>query len=156
MTTAPTTAGPGPLSPEVAAINAVLRVELTAIETYEQILPRFDGHPFCNDLRTIRYAHETAAGALRNHVRNLGGEPVAESDAAVRLHSPAASTGNPTAILDELRRTEEQGVAAYERLLQREQMPEECRFAIRCELVGRCHEHVDALAGMSRALSQKG
>lgn len=156
MNTAPTTAGPEPLSPEVEAINAVLRQELAAIEMYEQILPRFNGHGFCNDLRTIRYAHETAAGALRNHVRNLGGEPVEESDAAVRLHSPGASTGNPAAILDELRHTEEQGVAAYERLLQREQMPKECRFAIRSELVGRCHEHIDALAGMSAALSQKG
>jgi bacterioferritin (cytochrome b1) len=152
---APTTARPGTLVSEVQAINDVLRTELAAVETYEQVLTHFEGHHFASELRTIRYAHETAVDGLRNHVRNLGGEPV-EAEPTVRLHASVGTTGSPDAILDELRRAEEQGVAAYERLLQREQMPEECRFAIKVEQLAHCHEHIDTLAGMAAALAKKG
>jgi hypothetical protein len=143
------------MAPEVDAINGLLRTELTAIEAYDEVLARLGGLRFTRDLRAIRYAHETAADALRIHIRNLGGEPVEHTEAAVRLHSGAAAVGSPDRTLGELRRIEESGITAYEQVLQREQMPDECRFAIRVELLARCHDHMDALAGMAAALAQE-
>jgi bacterioferritin (cytochrome b1) len=156
MNPAETTADPGPLAQEVEAINSLLCLELAAIEVYGQVLGGLEGHPFANDLRTIRYAHETAADALRNHIRNLGGEPTDEAGLTVRLYSSTGTTGSPEELIGHLRQMEERAVAEYERVLQREQMPDECRFAIRVEMLSHCHEHIDVLAAMAGALALKG
>jgi hypothetical protein len=159
MKPAPAAADRGPMAPTVAAVNALLRVELAAVATYDLALTRFENHPFQPDLRTIRHHHESAVGVLRDHVRNMGGEP-AEGAAPWgefgKLVPGTAKPSGPDVLLGTLQRGEEQGVNEYERVLQGDDLPQECRFAIRAELLPHCHEHLDTLSAMMSAAAKKG
>ena len=151
-------ADPGPLAPEVGVLNALLSSELAAVATYEQTLAVFQDHPFWRDLRAIRHHHQSAAGVLRDQVLNLGGEPadVAGSTRVCDSASPPAQADDRAVVLEVLRVDEERRLTEYERALERDQMPDECRFAIRTEVLPRCHEHIDLLSGMASALARKG
>jgi len=146
-------ADPGPLAPPVGALNALCQYEAAAVETYDQALKRFEDHPFYADLRTIRYHHETAAGVLRDHVRNFGSEPPPGFGPWVVL---LVDQSNPETILASLHEAEEQGVNEYERVMQAEELPQECRFALRSEVLPHCHEDLDTLAAMISASAKKG
>jgi hypothetical protein len=147
------------MAPTVAALNALLRVELAAVATYDLALTRFENHAFQADLRTIRHHHESAVGVLREHVRNLGGEP-AEGSAPWgefgKLVLGTARQSGPDALLGALQEGEEHGVNEYERILQGDELPQECRFAIRADHLPHCHEHLDTLSAMVSAATGKG
>jgi hypothetical protein len=154
-----TAADSGPKSPAIEGLNALLRGEMAAVETYDLALARFEDHPFHGDLRTIRHHHETAVSVLRDHVRNLGGESAEASGPCgefATLVAGAAGRIGPQAVLTALRQVEEQGVNEFEQVLQRDELPQECRFAIRAELLPCCHDHIDVLAGMASAAANKG
>jgi len=159
MKPAPAAADRGSMSPTVAALNTLLRVELAAVATYDLALTPFENHPFQADLRTIRHHHESAVGVLRDHVRNFGAEP-AEGSAPwaglAAMMGGAAQRLGPETILDALRQGEEHGVNEYERLLQGDELPQECRFAIRADVLPKCHEHLDTLSAMVSAPAGKG
>jgi len=147
------------LTPEVGALNTLLRREQAAVATYDSALAHFEDHAFYVDLRTIRYHHQLAAGALRDHITNLGGDPAADAGdwPPVDSDAPAGLTvADCDALLAALREGEERTVLAYEAALERDQMPDECRFAIRAELLPRCHEHIDTLSAMASALTDTG
>jgi len=146
-------AGPRSLGPEVGVLNALLRSELAAVVTYEQALMLFADRPPWNDLRSICEHHRSAAGVLRDQVVNLGGEP--EAGAVSDFASPEERPPNSQIALDALRAMEERRLAEIERVLEREQLPDECRFAIRASVLPRCHEHIDMLAGLA-ARARKG
>ena len=77
--TGPTTAQPVPGGKgDVSALNAFLRGELSAVETYDQALGKFTGNDpvsVVRELRRIRDEHEAAVVALRARVTNQGGTP---------------------------------------------------------------------------------
>lgn len=144
------------LGPEVGALSALLRSELAAVVTYEQALAAFADRPAWCDLRSICHHHRWAAGVLRDQVANLGGFPV-ETDLFDSASQPAGGIAPGTRItFDALRLDEERRLAEIERVLEREDLPNECRFAIRSAILPRCHEHIDALAGMAAAVPLKG
>jgi len=147
-------ADPGPLAPEVGALNALLRTELAAVAAYSQSLTRFEDKAGRSDLRTIRTHHEKAAGVLRELVANLGGNPAGDArvdELIAFAPSDQTRAARPDEILDAFRAGEDRALMEYERVLEREQTPDECRFAIRSQLVPWCHEHIDALAGLATA-----
>ena len=57
------------------ALNALLRGELSATETYQQALTKAGDDPRAADLHKIRDAHRAAANTLRQHVHEHGGKP---------------------------------------------------------------------------------
>lgn len=142
--------GPGARAGEVRLLNALLRSELAAAATYEQALSRFADRPGFSVLQGIAHHHQAAAAVLRDQIRNLGGEPEAAG-----LYDSAAAGGGAESTIQALRVEEEGRLAEVERVLEEEQMPEECRFAIRTEVLPRCHEHIDALAALA-AKARKG
>jgi len=156
MNPARTAADAGPKSPAVPALNALLQCELAAVEAYEFALSRFEDHPFHADLRVIRYHHETAVAVLRDHVRNLGGEPGAGFRPWGLNAGGATGRIDSATILAVLRQGEENGVNEFEQALLGDELTQECRFAIRAELLPRCHDHIDVLAGMASAAAGKG
>src|SRR5262245_29343637 len=103
-------AAPALTAPAVEALKTLLRSEMAAVETYELALAQFEDHAFYGDLRTIRHHHESAAGVLRDLVRNLGGEP-AEGPGAwetfVTSVSAADKKVGPESVLDALCQGEE-------------------------------------------------
>src|SRR5437868_3246323 len=56
-------------------INDMLQGELAATETYQQALAQVGNEPGADDLRRLHDEHRKAADRLRQHVRDLGGEP---------------------------------------------------------------------------------
>jgi hypothetical protein len=142
--------GHAALAPEIGPLNALLRSELAAVTTYEQALARFADRPDWADLRSICHHHRTAAAVLRDQVTNLGGEP--EAATVCDFAAPPAGT---TITLEALRVEEERRLVEIERVLERDELPDECRFAIRTAVLPRCHEHIDALAGLA-ARARKG
>lgn len=144
----------GAASPEVGALHALLCSELAAVVTYEQALNLFADRPVWNDLRSICQHHRLAAGLLRDHLTNLGGEP----EGIPMFDSAPLPVGRPAAsgiTFDALRVEEERRLAEIEHVLECEQLPDECRFAIRAKVLPRCHEHIDVLAGIASSRSRQ-
>jgi hypothetical protein len=143
----------GSRAPAVGVLNALLDSELTAVMAYEQALKLFTDRPVWNDLRSICQHHRLAVGLLRDHLINLGGEPIGTTvfDSA---SPPVGRSVTAGITFDALRIEEERRLAEIERVLECEQLPDECRFAIRTKVLPRCHEHIDVLAGIASTHSR--
>jgi hypothetical protein len=61
-------------TPAINALNALLRGEMSAIETYNQVLAHC-GPEVPSELRSGLRSHAERAGKLRNQITLLGGEP---------------------------------------------------------------------------------
>jgi len=159
MTPANPVADSGPLAPEVAELATLYQLEQTAVRTYDLAVERFADHPLNGDLRTIRHDHDVAAGALRDHIRNRNGEPDDGPAGGNLFEGWTSGPGrliDPATALTVLRRGEEAILAEYERVLQAEEFPQECRFAMKAELLPHCHEHMDRLAELASAPNNEG
>jgi hypothetical protein len=148
--------GYGHPGPEIESLNSLLRCELAAVESYTQALGRLDGLPVQDELRRIRREHETAAVLLRDQIHNLGWVADGTFGPGEAFAGPVTGAAGSEALLAALRRAEERRLADYEVFLQAEETPEECRFAVRAELLPRCHEHIDTLVGLVGGPKPKG
>lgn len=167
MTTT-TTTGPTTGQPlqggkgDIAALNTLLRGELSAVETYEQALEKFEGkdtETAVKELRRIRDEHQWAVGILRTRVLALGGTPYEGS--GVWGVFTAAVTGvakvmGPHTAVSTLRRGEDHGIGEYEDVLQDEEVSAECKYLIRNDLQARCKAHIQALERIGQELSLTG
>ena len=146
---------------DVAALNTLLRGELSAVETYEQALGKFEGNDTeaaAGVLRRIRDEHRSAAGTLRARVLALGGTPYEGS--GVWGVFTAAVTGvakvmGPHTAVSTLRRGEEHGVGEYQDMLETDDLSAEVKQLFRTEHA-RCKGHMDALDRVSQELTQSG
>ena len=139
------------------ALNALLRSELSAVETYSQALGKFDDLTVIADLQTIRDEHSRAVCELRDLVVQFAGKP-AERDGPWRVFATTVS-GNktpisPSTVLTVLRQGEEHTVLDYGTALANDAIPPECRRLIRAELLPACSKHITELnrllGGMDR------
>lgn len=66
----------------IAALNELLRRELSAVESYDRALPAVEGQPSVHaDLRDCRASHEARAERIRQAIIHVGGEPARASGA---------------------------------------------------------------------------
>ena len=66
----------------VAALNELLRGELSAVETYDKALPAVEGQPALREnLQACRSSHELRVETIRRAIVDIGGEPVHASGA---------------------------------------------------------------------------
>ena len=65
-----------PLACDTHALNALLRGEMAAVETYTLVLGTSDDQEMITDLQKIRDEHSRAVRLLRDHVVRFGGNPV--------------------------------------------------------------------------------
>ena len=136
-------------------LNSLLRGELAAIETYEQALAKFSKEPQAEDLQRLQAEHHDAVKKLRKHIRKCGGRPARSSGAWgtwAKLIEGAAKLLGTTAALKALEEGEEQGVSDYEKALQDETLPDECKHIIRDELLPQTQAHIRDLG---RLMSMK-
>jgi uncharacterized protein (TIGR02284 family) len=130
----------------VDALNPLLRGELSAVETYDQSLPKFEEYPAAaQELRRIRDDHRETAQVLRDHVTKFGGTP---SDGSgpwggfAQAVTGAAKLIGPDTTLAALMRGEEHGIKEYQDALEKGDLPAECQELIRTRLLPRCQEHL--------------
>lgn len=138
-----------PKSGDVDQLNALLRGELAAVETYEQSLGTFDKYPAAvAELKRIRDDHRESVRVLSDHITELGGTPSETSGAWGTLAAAiteAAKVIGPDTTLADLKRGEAHGLGDYTHALKKETLPSECRDLIRNKLLPRCNEHVASL-----------
>lgn len=139
------------------ALNALLRSEMSAVETYTQALGKFDDETAIVDLQKIRDDHSRSVRLLRDHLIGLGAKPAEGSEpcgAFSAVVTGGAKAIGPAAALAALRQGEEHGINEYTSALENEDIHPDCRRIIRADLLPACRKHVEELdrllGGMNR------
>lgn len=132
-------------------LNALLRGEIAATETYQQAIEKMSDSPSVGGLRRMHEEHREAANLLRQHVRECGGEPDQSSGAWgtwASLVEGTAKLFGQSAALKALKEGEEQGIHDYEEALEDPNLATESRTFIQSTLLPRTREHVATLDQM--------
>ena len=128
--------------------NSLLRGELSAVETYNQALEKFDSEIERSALRSIQSDHQHSAARLREHLIEMEAEPATESGAwgsfAKAVEGTAKMLGESPA-LAALQQGEEHGVDEYEEALRNRDVMDEIKTVIRQQLLPPLSEHIAAL-----------
>lgn len=130
------------------ALNALLRGELSAVETYTRAMSTFDDLELIADLQQIRDEHSRAVRELRDRVVAFGGTP-ADSSGVWGAFTAAVGDGaeavGAATVLAALRQGEEYGATEYEAALENDGIHLECQRAIRADLLPAARRHVEEL-----------
>lgn len=114
--------------------NKLLRGEISAIETYDQAIEKFEDQTGVETLRKIRESHSQHAQKLRAHVLSMNGE-ASESSGVWGMFAQAvegtAKVFGDTAALQALVAGEEHGVNEYKGALEDEDVMDEIKGEIR-------------------------
>jgi len=155
--TAPIGAGQDTVICDIDALNSLLRGEVAAVETYDQVIVKFDGQPQAVELQRIRDEHNEAAAVIRERVRHFGGDPAEGSGIWGKVTAAITGTAKvfgPAAALGTLKQGEEYGIGQYENALNDPEIDCEDKDLIRNRLLPRCHSHVAALDRMIEAVKK--
>jgi len=142
---------------DIDVLNALLRGEVAAVETYDQVIAKFDGQPQAIELQRIRDEHTEAAAVLRERVRHFGGDPSEGSGIWGKVTAAITGTAKvfgPAAALGTLKQGEEYGIGQYENALTDPEIDTEDKDLIRYRLLPRCHSHVAELDRMIDAVKK--
>lgn len=137
---------------DVDALNKLLRGELSAVETYDQAIGKFENKPAASDLRRIREEHSRAAGEIRTRVARFGGQPSESSGpwgSFATAVTGAAKVLGPETVLAALKKGEEHGISEYEEALANKDVNAECKELFRTDLLPKCRTHVAELDRLS-------
>ncbi len=135
-------------SAQTEALNALLRGEMAAAETYQQAISRVNGAHGWDELERLRGEHLRAAQVLRQFVLECGGEPDVDSGswgAFAGVVESAAGAFGSTSALQALKLGEQQGVNDYETAAKNDNIPLECRSYVRSLLLPQTRSHVATL-----------
>jgi hypothetical protein len=142
---------------DVDVLNALLRGEVAAVETYDQVIAKFGGQPQAVELQRMRNEHDESAAVLRERVRHLGGDPSEGSGAWGKLTAAitgAAKIFGPAAALRALKQGEEFGIGQYENALADPEVDADDTELIRFRLLPRSRAHSAALDAMIEAVKK--
>lgn len=143
---------------DTAALNSLLRGELSAVETYNQAIEKFQDNPLQSQLRSIRDEHQQAVGTWRDQVRKFGGTP---SDGSgpwgtfATAVTGAAKVIGPQTVLAALKQGEQHGINDYKSLLDNNDVNDECKTMVRSQFLPRCERHLGELDRMIATLESK-
>jgi hypothetical protein len=142
---------------DIDALNALLRGEVAAVETYDQVIAKFAGQPQAGELQRIRDEHTESAAVLRERVRHFGGDPAEGSGLWGKLTAAITGTAKifgPAAALATLKQGEEFGIGQYENALCDPEVDREDKDLIRNRLLPRSNGHVADLDRMIQAVKK--
>lgn len=125
--------------------NALLRGELSAIETYTQAIKKFGDSTGDSILESIREDHEASADALREVIGESGEAAITSSGPwgtfATAVEGVATLFGESPALVA-LQHGEVHGISEYEKALEDEDLDESVKWLIRDELLPALREHL--------------
>lgn len=127
-------------------LNVLLREELSAVDTYEQVLERLEGKQGAQ-LEKIRREHEQAARMLKEKIKE-DGAPVPGRQAWSTVAAVAAGTGNPLndpMAIKALKEGETQVILSYETTLNNDALDSEARELIKGTLLPQARAHLPVL-----------
>ncbi len=130
-------------------LNAILRGEIAAIQTYEQTLEKFAGKIESTDLIKIRDEHKEHVAVLTQHVIKAGGDKSSTTSgpwgAFTQLFVAGAKLVGPETALAALKTGETHGIEQYEKAIERKDLPAETVSGIRDKLLPQAREHLTTL-----------
>jgi len=126
------------------ALNAVLRSQMSAVETYDQAMTKFEDQHALADLQKIREDHARAVVLLREKAAQFGAMPVESSGPWTAFEAAVTGSGNMLGYAA-LKQGEQQGINEYEEALKNEDVNPECKEMIRAELLPNAKMHVEEL-----------
>lgn len=134
-----------------ALLNKLLRGELSAVETYEQALEKFESDETIRTLVDIRNEHMAVVKALTDHLMAFGVEPELSSGlwgSFARTVTGAAKILGPQTVIAALHEGEEHGILAYENAINNTELPHDCFMLIHRDLIPLGHKHCAMLEGL--------
>jgi hypothetical protein len=132
----------------IERLNALLRGELAAVETYRQALKKVGRAPDAAELWEIAEDHREAVSSLRRHVAVAPSQSDSGAGAwgaFARVVEGAAQLFGNAAALQALREGEERGVGDYENALKDETLDAPSRALIGITLLPRTRNHIRTL-----------
>jgi len=133
---------------DVDLLDSLLGGELTAVDSYEQAIPRFKGGLVATELRRIRDEHQHTVNTLRDRIHACGKEPAESArpwDAVASLVMGPAGTSGQQTVLHTLQQSEEHRIDGYLVALADHDLSFECRTLIGTTILPQCHQHVATL-----------
>ena len=131
--------------------NSLLRGEISAVETYEKALTKFDEPSEFRLLNEMRNSHQESVQRLRDNLAEMGGEPTTDSGAwGTFANSVQAAAGffGENAALSSLIQGEQHGIRDYESALENEDVMPECKEMIKNELLPRTKTNLATLEAL--------
>ncbi len=133
---------------QVDELNALLRGELSAVETYKQALKKVGDEPGSEKVRTMLQEHQDSVEKLRNSIKQAGGTPSTDSGAwgvwAKTVEGTAKILGD-TAALKALKEGEKHGLDEYQEALENKDISGSARSVISDVLIPRQQSHIATL-----------
>jgi len=145
------------LTCDIDALNALLRGEVAAVETYDQVIAKFAGQPQAVELQRLRDEHTESAAVLRERVRHFGGDPAEGSGIWGKVTAAITGTAKilgPAMALATLKQGEEYGIGQYENALCDPEIDSDDKDLIRHRLLPRANAHVADLDRMINAVKK--
>ena len=133
-------------------LNKLLKSELSATETYQQALDKFQEDSAlgeATDLRPLYEDHQQAATSLREMIQQTGGTPAEDSGAWgtwSNLVMGGAKLMGKDAALKALMEGEKSGQEDYEEALQESDLPSDVRSLVETRLQPAMNEHIRTLS----------
>jgi uncharacterized protein (TIGR02284 family) len=140
---------------DTKTLNSLLRGEISAAETYDLAISKFEGRSVAMELRRIRDEHHAAMSMLRDRVRSNGGDPADSSGPWGAFASAVTGTAMALGmkpVISALRQGEEHGISEYQKAINSD-VTDGCRRLIEGELLPMCRQHVTSLQRLSTNLN---
>jgi len=132
----------------VFVCNKLLRGEISAIESYQEALGKFEHSADIDSLQQILEDHRKSADALRDHIAAMGATPDTDSGAwgnfAQTVTSAAGLLGQ-SPVVSALIQGEEHGIREYEEALNDRDVMNEVKIVFRDTLIPRLQKHIALL-----------
>lgn len=134
-------------------INKVLRGEISAVESYDQVLEKFSFEPEVQKLLDLKTDHEDSVQCLKEMVRDEGTIPEQESGvwgAIVKTVVGGAKLFGNAPALNALKEGEEHGLKLYRKMLEMNLDVDDAQI-VRTKLIPRQEKHIALLEDLSRS-----
>jgi Domain of unknown function (DUF2383) len=134
----------------IDSLKSLLRGEISAVETYRQVLDKVSDSPEvgATELRLIEGEHQAAVNLLRSHVVGEGVVPVDSSGAWGAWAKTVTGTSKAfgvKAAIKTLKEGEEHGLEVYENALEDKELDLGVKMEIRNTLIPRQRVHIQTL-----------
>ncbi|MFW7379349.1 MAG: DUF2383 domain-containing protein [Oligoflexus sp.] len=138
------------------SLNELLRGEISAQETYQQVLEKVDEDPLqVQELRRIHQDHTEAAELLRREISKEGGSPENESGmwgGFAKAVTGTAKVFGDKAALKALKEGEEHGFKSYQRALEDEGLSQDDKQLISSRLIPLQQQHIQIIDRFMEAI----
>jgi len=136
----------------VKVCNGLLRIERSAVETYEMAIEKFAGEAEADLFQEIYGEHCQATIQLQEYVLSLNGTPDKKTGMWGNFANVVKSSANlfgENSVIAALKEGEELVLALYRDALHNQKVSSDCKDIMRRGLINATERHIDSLGQLS-------